>query len=60
MISDPPSACAGRQVEMEVRQAKRGRKLSHSGLRREALLQNANAFLRSIASRAGILDFNGL
>lgn len=60
MISDSPSACTGRQVEMEVRQAQRGGKWSHSGLKREAFLQNTHAFLRSIASRTGILGFNGV
>lgn len=59
MISDPPSARVGRQVEMEGETREEGREVVT--LRpEEALLQNAHAFLRSVANRAGILDFNGL
>lgn len=60
MISDPPCARTGRQVEMEARQAQSGWKWSHSGLKRGAFLHNAHAVFRTVAGRSGILGFNGV
>lgn len=37
MISDPLPTHTGRQVEVEARQAQRGGKWSHSGLKRKKL-----------------------